>query len=296
MKLQIGTAPCSWGVEFIEDDRQVPWQRCLREVSEAGYEWTELGPYGYIPTDPDALRAVLDEHGLRVCSAVVMRHFEAPESRTEIEEDARRAAELLAAVDAPHMTLIDDTYFNRQTGEQVFPADLDEAGFAWLIEGVERTAAIIRDEFGIQAVFHPHAETHVRTERQIEEYLRLADLDLAPLAFDTGHHAYCGGNPVAFFRKHHAAVRYLHLKSIDGAILDQAVTDGVGFMETVQRKVFVEPSVGTVDFEGFRRALEDVDFQGFAVVEQDMYPVASLDDPLPIATRTRDWLREQGWG
>ncbi|HJO06003.1 MAG TPA: 2-keto-myo-inositol dehydratase, partial [Chloroflexota bacterium] len=135
MKLQIGTAPCSWGVEFIEDDRQVPWQRCLREISEAGYEWTELGPYGYIPTDPTALRAVLDEHGLRVCSAVVMRHFEDPDSRAEIEEDARRAAELLAAVDAPHMTLIDDTYFNRQTGEQIFPADLDDAGFARLIEG-----------------------------------------------------------------------------------------------------------------------------------------------------------------
>jgi inosose dehydratase len=296
MNLQIGTAPCSWGVEFPEDDGQVPWKRCLREIAEAGYEWTELGPYGYIPSDPDALREVLAEQGLRVCSAFVMRPFEDPGSWGAIEEEVRRAAELLAAVEAPHIVLIDDTYFDRQNGEQLSPADLDDADFARLIEGVERTASIVRDEFGVQAVFHPHAETHVRSEAQIEEYLRLADLDVAPLAFDTGHHAYCGGDPVAFFRKHHQHIRYLHLKSIDGAILEKARADGVDFMETVLRKVFVEPAVGTVDFEGFREALEEVDFQGFAVVEQDMYPVASLDDPLPIAARTREWLREQGWG
>jgi inosose dehydratase len=296
MNLQIGTAPCSWGVEFPEDDGQVPWKRCLREIAEAGYEWTELGPYGYIPSDPDALREVLAEQGLRVCSAFVMRPFEDPGSWGAIEEEVRRAAELLAAVEAPHIVLIDDTYFDRQNGEQLSPADLDDADFARLIEGVERTASIVRDEFGVQAVFHPHAETHVHSEAQIEEYLRLADLDVAPLAFDTGHHAYCGGDPVAFFRKHHQHIRYLHLKSIDGAILEKARADGVDFMETVLRKVFVEPAVGTVDFEGFREALEEVDFQGFAVVEQDMYPVASLDDPLPIAARTREWLREQGWG
>jgi inosose dehydratase len=283
-------------VEFPEDDGQVPWKRCLREIAEAGYEWTELGPYGYIPSDPDALREVLAEQGLRVCSAFVMRPFEDPGSWEAIEEEVRRAAELLAAVEAPHLVLIDETYFDRQSGEQLSPADLDEADFARLIEGVERMSAIVRDEFGVQAVFHPHAETHVRSEAQIEEYLRLADLDVAPLAFDTGHHAYCGGDPVAFFRKHHQHIRYLHLKSIDGAILEKARADGVDFMETVLRKVFVGPAVGTVDFEGFREALEEVDFQGFAVVEQDMYPVASLDDPLPIAARTREWLREQGWG
>lgn len=296
MNIRIGTAPCSWGVEFPEDDRQVPWRRCLQEIALAGYEWTELGPYGYVPTEPEALRKVLAEHGLRVCSAVVMRHFEDPGQQSVIAEDARRAAGLLAAVDAPHMTLIDDTYVDRQSGERLFPPDLDEAGFARLIEGVHRTASIVRDEFGIQAVFHPHAETHVRTEPQIEEYLRRADLDLAPLAFDTGHHAYCGGDPVAFFRRHHASIRYLHLKSLDETILQAVRAGDITFMEAMKRRVFVEPEAGAVDFDGFLDALREADFDGFAVVEQDMFPVVSLDEPLPVATRTRDWLRENGWG
>ena len=51
MKLRLGSAPDSWGVWFPSDPKQIPWQRFLDEIAEAGYEWTELGPYGYLPTD-----------------------------------------------------------------------------------------------------------------------------------------------------------------------------------------------------------------------------------------------------
>ena len=53
--LRIGTAPDSWGVWFPDHPRQVPWQRFLDEVQAAGYHWIELGPYGYLPTDPHQL-------------------------------------------------------------------------------------------------------------------------------------------------------------------------------------------------------------------------------------------------
>ena len=52
MNVRIGSAPDSWGVWFPSDPKQTPWERCLDEIAEAGYEWTELGPYGYMPTDP----------------------------------------------------------------------------------------------------------------------------------------------------------------------------------------------------------------------------------------------------
>ena len=60
MNIQIGSAPDSWGVWFPSDPKQTPWQRFLDEIAEAGYEWTELGPYGYLPTDLPTLRAELD--------------------------------------------------------------------------------------------------------------------------------------------------------------------------------------------------------------------------------------------
>ena len=53
--LCLGSAPDSWGVWFPDDPKQIPWERFLDEVQVAGYEWIELGPYGYLPTDPSRL-------------------------------------------------------------------------------------------------------------------------------------------------------------------------------------------------------------------------------------------------
>jgi inosose dehydratase len=59
--------------------------------------------------------------------------------------------------------------------------------------------------------------------------------------------------------------------------------------------VFCEPSHGAVDFRAFRDALARVDYRGWGIVEQDMFP-APFDKPLPIARRTRAYLRELGIG
>ena len=59
--------------------------------------------------------------------------------------------------------------------------------------------------------------------------------------------------------------------------------------------VFCELSEGEVDFLAFRDVLREVNYDGWAVVEQDMYP-APFDKPLPIAKRNRAYLREIGLG
>ena len=59
--------------------------------------------------------------------------------------------------------------------------------------------------------------------------------------------------------------------------------------------MFCEPERGVVDFDAFRDALREVNYEGLAIVEQDMYP-APFDKPLPIAKRTREYLRKIGIG
>jgi inosose dehydratase len=71
MKVTIGTAPDSWGVWFADDPRQMPWQRFLDEVAEAGYKWIELGPYGYLPTDLSVLRSELTKRDLKVSGSFI---------------------------------------------------------------------------------------------------------------------------------------------------------------------------------------------------------------------------------
>ena len=54
--IRVGSAPDSWGVWFPDDSQQTHYARFLDEVAESGYQWIELGPYGYLPTDPRSCR------------------------------------------------------------------------------------------------------------------------------------------------------------------------------------------------------------------------------------------------
>ncbi len=64
-KLHLGTAPDSWGVwNPSGDPLQTPWERYLDEVVEAGYRYSELGPFGYLPKDPGIVREAYAKRGL----------------------------------------------------------------------------------------------------------------------------------------------------------------------------------------------------------------------------------------
>src|SRR5213075_2269915 len=73
-RLRLGTCPDSWGVWFADDPLQTPWQRFLDEVAGVGYEWLELGPYGYLPTDPARLSDELAGRNLKVAGGTVGGH------------------------------------------------------------------------------------------------------------------------------------------------------------------------------------------------------------------------------
>jgi len=295
MKVTVGTAPDSWGVWFPSDPKQVPWSRFLDEVVQAGYEWIELGPYGYLPTDPTILRRELDQRGLKVCSTVVMTNLEDPANWPELERQTLGAGTQLQALGATYLVLIDDTYTDLFTGRLREPRRLDGDAWRRLIDTANRVGRIARERFGLTEVFHPHAETHVEYEDQIEAFLEQTDPSFVSLCFDTGHHRYRGGDPIAFLRTWHARIPYLHLKSVDPALQARVEAEQIPFAVAVGMDLFVEPSGGAVDFLAFRDLLRELDYTGFGIVEQDMYP-APPDKPLPIAKRTRAYLRDIGIG
>ena len=67
--IRVANAPCSWGVlEFDSVERPQPQRAChsqvLDEIAATGYEGTELGDWGFMPTDPDALRQEMSRRRL----------------------------------------------------------------------------------------------------------------------------------------------------------------------------------------------------------------------------------------
>jgi inosose dehydratase len=295
MNIRIGSAPDSWGVWFPDDPKQTPWQRFMDEVVEAGYNWIELGPYGYLPSNPTILQTELDKRNLKVSAGFVMGSLEDHSVWREIETQLTGAGELLAELGAQYLVLIDGTYSDLFTGEQIEIKQLDDDNWRRLIDTTHRVADMIDELYDMKLVFHPHAETHVEYEDQIERFLSDTDPDRVSLCFDVGHHAYRDGDPVAFMRKHHARIPYLHLKSVEPTLQKKVEAEGIPFATAVAMDMFCEPSRGAVDFMAFRDLLIELDYDGFAIVEQDMYP-APFDKPLPIAGRTRAYLQEIGLG
>jgi inosose dehydratase len=295
MNIRVGSAPDSWGVWFGSDPKQIPWQRFLDEIVEAGYEWTELGPYGYLPSDLKTLQSELNRRGLKVSATFAMAHLEDPEAWPGLEKQVVGGGQLLAALGARFLVLIDDMYSDPYTGKTLRPSRLDPDAWKRLIDTSQRVANLVSERFGLQLVYLPHAETHVEYEDQIEAFLEQTDPKRVALCLDTGHHAYRGGDPVAFFLKHHQRIPYLHLKSVDRQKQQWVEREKIPFAIAVANDMFCEPSQGAVDFPAFLAALRKVDYDGWVCVEQDMYP-APFDKPLPIAKRTRAYLRKIGLG
>ena len=96
-------------------------------------------------------------------------------------------------------------------------------------------------------------------------------------------------------RRHHNRIPYLHIKSVDRKVQRRVEAEKIPFATAIEMNMFCEPSQGAVDFLAFRDVLREVDFDGWVTVEKEMYP-APFDKPLPIAKRTRDYLREIGIG
>ena len=295
MNVKIGTGPDSWGVWFADDPRQIPWPRFLDEVVEADYEWIELGPFGYLPPDVDTLKSELGNRGLKVSGTFALANLEEPSAWPEVERQVVGGGELVAALGGEFMVLIDELHTDWFTGERLAPERLDEDAWNRLIDTTHRVADIVIERFGLKLAFHSSPDTHVAYEDQLETLLEQTDPERVSLGLDVGHFAYRGIDAVDFIRRHHARIPYLHFKSVDPEIQKQVETEDIPFAMAVQRGIFCEPSKGLVDYLALRDVLLEVDFNGFAIVEQDMYP-APFDKPLPIAKRTRAYLREIGMG
>jgi inosose dehydratase len=68
---------------------------------------------------------------------------------------------------------------------------------------------------------------------------------------------------------------------------------GTPFGPAVARGVMCEPPAGVPALEPVLEAAQGLGVELFAIVEQDMYP-CEPDAPLPIAQRTRAFLRSCG--
>jgi inosose dehydratase len=295
MGLWFGSSPDSWGVWFPENDAQPPWDRFLDELSDAGYRLTELGPYGYLPTDAQQLEDELGKRGLRLTAGTVFGDLHTPGDRPRLREDTRRVGRLAASLGATYLVLIPGFYRDILTGERVRTAELDNSEWAELITTANELGLLSKEEFDLQLVFHSHADATVEYASDVDRVLAYSEPESVALVLDTGHYEYRDGDSVELFRRSHDRIPYFHLKSVDAGVRKQVEAEDLAFGEAVKRGVMCEPQDGAVEFDRLAEVMDEIGYEGLAVVEQDMYPLESLERPREIAVRTREYFTGLGW-
>jgi len=295
-RLKLGTAPDSWGVWFASDPDQVTWDVYLDEIARVGYVYTELGPQGFMPQDPEQLKDELARRDLTVCGGTVFAGLhKGPEALEKAKREFGAEARLLAAVGAEYLVHLPEQYTDMHTGEATGGADIDPEQWKHLVTGTDELARYLFESYGVKLVFHPHVDTHVDTQPRIERFLEDTDAELVNLCLDTGHVAYCAGDNVDIVRKHPDRVTYVHLKSVDPVVRARALAESLPLSESVQLGVMCEPWDGEPHMPTFLDSLGELDRDIFTVIEQDLYPVTA-DVPLPIGARTAGYYAGCGVG
>jgi inosose dehydratase len=293
-KLHLGTAPDSWGVWMPGlDPLQTTWQRYLDEVQQAGYRYSELGPFGYLPADPGIVREEYAKRGLTLTGGTV---FVALHKGREALEKAKADCDTEMAVIGPngakHLVILPEGYTDMD-GHLTASPTLTDDEWTSLNTGMSELGKYVTDKHGAVLVFHTHADSHVGTQEEIERFLDGTDPETVQLCLDTGHVAYCGADNLKLIADYPDRVQYVHLKQVDRAIQARVREEKLGFAPAVRLGAMVEPPLGEPDMVTLLAALGALDRDLYCIVEQDMYPCA-FDTPLPIAIRTQQYF--QGCG
>jgi inosose dehydratase len=299
--IRVANAPCSWGVlEFETTATTAPPSQVLDEMAAAGYAGTELGDWGFLPTEPQALAAEAERRSLSLVGAFVPVALSRAEASDEGLERAVRIARLLAgataATDAAVLVLSDDNASvpNRTARAGRVRVEDGLSGRDWdaFAARAEAIAAAVRDRTGLRTAFHHHCAGYVETPEEVEALMSRTAPSLLGLCLDTGHLTYAGGDPVAAIARYRDRIWHVHFKDCDPAVAREARAEGWDYHTAVRRGIFCELGRGAVPFGGVRDALDALPYTGWIVVEQDVLP--GLGTPSLSAIRNREYLRGLG--
>jgi inosose dehydratase len=294
-QLRLGTAPDSWGVWFPDDPQQTPWARYLDEVRDAGYEWTELGPFGYLPTDPGRLRDELAARDLTLTGGTVfVALHKGAEALAKAKADCDQEMATIGPLGARHLVILPEGYTDL---EGTLTASPTLTGDEWdaLLSGMSELGKYVAGEHDAVLTFHTHADSHVGTQEETERFLDGTDPETVQLCLDTGHVVYCGADNLKLIRDYPDRIAYVHLKQVDVAVRARVREEQLGFAPAVRLGVMVEPPLGEPDMPSLVEALDGLGRELYCIVEQDLYP-CDPDVPLPVATRTREYFQTCGLG
>jgi inosose dehydratase len=257
---RIAGAPISWGVcEVPGWGHQLPSQRVLTEMREVGLAATEVGPAGFLPSDPGKLAHTLADHDLHAVGGFVpvVLHVSGHDPLPEVDL-------VLDGFVAAHASTLVLSADSGLTGYDSRPV-LDEEGWRTLLGNLDRLSARAAER-GITAVLHPHVGTMVEKPDEVQ---RVLDGSGIALCLDTGHLLIGGTDPAELTRQVPDRIAHTHMKDVDNRYARRVQGGELTYTEAVREGMYRPLGSGDVDVAAIVSYLEGHGYDGWYVLEQD---------------------------
>ena len=176
-RFRFASAPDSWGVlDYPGPSWNQDYEQMLDEMLSAGYRGTELGPYGFFPTDPAILGPQLRKRDMVLLGSFVPVLLGDAASMQAVVDQIRKVGHLLSTLGAPFLVMADAQSPERDRIAGRVPGD-GSGGFTaeqWKqVKKVVAEAASVTRDFDLDLVFHPHVSTYIETPEETERFFDL---------------------------------------------------------------------------------------------------------------------------
>ena len=162
---------------------------------------------------PQQAREEIGRRGLKLSGGTVGGALHRDEAWDADLAAARRVAALVQAMGAHYVIYLPEGYRDQQ-GKLLQPPTLEGDDWKRLVSRVSEIGRTFEGDYGVRLVFHPHADTHVETQEQVERFLEDTEASVVSLCLDTGHISYCGGDNLALIERFPDRIGYVHLKQV----------------------------------------------------------------------------------
>lgn len=307
MTIQIANAPCSWGVDDPKNPYLPPWHKVLTEAKLAGYQSIELGPWTYLPTDPEKLTAALNEHEISIVAGTIFDDLVSEENFARMIELTHNLCRNLSQIPCaskvegesfapPYLVIID--FGNPERARLAGQADkaphLNDADWQTMIRHIREISTLAWNEYKVRPVIHPHAGGSIEFA---DEIVRLAEdipHDIAGLCLDTGHLYYSGMDPVTWLTRFADRLDYIHFKDVDSEVHRSVIERGLDFFTACAKGVLCPLGKGAIDYPAVKQQLDQLGYQGWITIEQERDP-RSAAGSLRDVTESLAYLKSVGF-
>jgi inosose dehydratase len=275
MAIRFGVSPIAW----INDDMpelgaDTEVETILANAEQIGFAGVELG--GKFPRDPAVLKAMLAAHRLDLIGGWWSTNLLIHSAKDEIAALQFHLA-LLKALGSTVFIAAETS--NAVHGDRARSlGETPRLGAAdWPRFGEQLTAlATYVESQGLKFAYHFHLGTVVERTEDLDQFIAHTAPNVG-FVVDTGHAALGGVDAAALIRRHPGRIAHVHAKDVRRAVFERVQVDGQSFLDGVLAGMFTAPGDGDLDFAPVMRALAEIGYCGWIVIEAEQDP--KLADP-----------------